>query len=165
MPTLELIQSKIAKLQKQADALIAGKKHTVVQQILGLMLEYGLTATDIEIAGGATKTAKLKAAVDGKTVVGNGHAKGKAPAKYRNPKTGETWSGLARPPAWIKDVKDRSKFLIDGAAAPVALDVKEKRTVPPKYRDPKSGASWTGRGLAPKWIAGAKNRDQFLIEA
>ncbi|WP_342802414.1 H-NS family nucleoid-associated regulatory protein [Paraburkholderia panacisoli] len=33
-----------------------------------------------------------------------------------NPKTGETWSGHARPPAWIKDVKDRSKFLIASSA-------------------------------------------------
>jgi len=32
-----------------------------------------------------------------------------------------------------------------------------------KYRDPKSGAEWSGRGRAPKWIATARNRDRFLI--
>jgi DNA-binding protein H-NS len=32
-----------------------------------------------------------------------------------------------------------------------------------KYRDPKTGAEWSGRGRAPKWIATAKNRDRFLI--
>jgi DNA-binding protein H-NS len=32
-----------------------------------------------------------------------------------------------------------------------------------KYRDPKTGAQWSGRGRAPKWIAAAKNRDRFLI--
>ncbi|TES63850.1 H-NS histone family protein [Burkholderia cepacia] len=37
-----------------------------------------------------------------------------------------------------------------------------KRTVPPKYRDPISGKTWTGRGKPPMWIAG-QNRDQFLI--
>ncbi len=37
-----------------------------------------------------------------------------------------------------------------------------KRTVEPKYRDPETGATWTGRGLAPKWLAG-KNRDDFRI--
>lgn len=36
--------------------------------------------------------------------------------------------------------------------------------VPPKYRDPKTGATWSGRGKAPQWIAGAKNRDRFLIK-
>lgn len=31
-----------------------------------------------------------------------------------------------------------------------------------KYRDPVSGALWSGRGLAPKWIAG-RDRAAFLI--
>ncbi|OHU98937.1 DNA-binding protein [Ralstonia solanacearum] len=39
---------------------------------------------------------------------------------------------------------------------------KVRRTVAPKYRDPKTGATWTGRGRAPAWIAG-KNVDRFLI--
>ena len=34
--------------------------------------------------------------------------------------------------------------------------------VAPKYRDPSSGKTWTGRGKAPKWIDGM-NRDQFMI--
>ncbi|WP_322048072.1 H-NS family nucleoid-associated regulatory protein, partial [Paraburkholderia sp. J67] len=34
---------------------------------------------------------------------------------------------------------------------------------PAKYQDPKSGATWSGRGRAPDWIKGAKNRDRFLI--
>lgn len=32
-----------------------------------------------------------------------------------------------------------------------------------KYRDPTSGKTGTGRGVAPKWIAG-KDRDSFLIK-
>ncbi len=32
-----------------------------------------------------------------------------------------------------------------------------------KYRDPISGKTWTGRGLAPKWLAG-KNKDDYLIK-
>ncbi|MFM0062925.1 H-NS histone family protein [Paraburkholderia aspalathi] len=31
-----------------------------------------------------------------------------------------------------------------------------------KYRDPDSGATWSGRGKPPSWIAG-KDRTQFLI--
>lgn len=34
----------------------------------------------------------------------------------------------------------------------------------PKYRDPATGATWTGRGKPPNWIVG-KDRGQFLIEA
>jgi DNA-binding protein H-NS len=39
----------------------------------------------------------------------------------------------------------------------------KKAPLPPKYQDPKSGNTWSGRGKPPKWIAG-KNRDRFLME-
>ncbi len=32
-----------------------------------------------------------------------------------------------------------------------------------KYQDPKTGATWSGFGRAPGWIAGATNRDAFLV--
>jgi DNA-binding protein H-NS len=35
--------------------------------------------------------------------------------------------------------------------------------VAPKYRDPESGATWSGRGKPPRWIAG-QDRDHFLIQ-
>lgn len=34
----------------------------------------------------------------------------------------------------------------------------------PKYRDAASGATWSGRGRAPHWIAD-KNREDFLVNA
>ena len=34
--------------------------------------------------------------------------------------------------------------------------------VVPKYRDPASGATWSGRGKTPKWINGA-DRSQYAI--
>lgn len=34
--------------------------------------------------------------------------------------------------------------------------------VAPKYRDPATGATWTGRGKAPKWIQD-QDREQFAI--
>ena len=39
---------------------------------------------------------------------------------------------------------------------------KPSGTVAAKYRDPATGATWTGRGKAPKWIDG-KDRAQFAI--
>ncbi|MFN7152402.1 MAG: H-NS family nucleoid-associated regulatory protein [Acidovorax sp.] len=39
---------------------------------------------------------------------------------------------------------------------------KAKGTVAAKYRDPFTGATWTGRGRAPLWIAG-RDRTQFAI--
>ena len=34
--------------------------------------------------------------------------------------------------------------------------------LPPKYMDPKTGKTWSGRGRAPVWLG--KRRDRFLIE-
>ena len=34
--------------------------------------------------------------------------------------------------------------------------------VAPKYRDPATGLTWTGRGKAPKWIQN-ENRENFVI--
>lgn len=174
MATLEAIQARIQKLQVQADALRMKSKQSVIDKIHGLMSKNGLTLEDIgnptRRASKGTKTVKASA---------GGKAKGTLPAKYRNPKTGETWSGRARPPAWIKDVKDRSKYLIDqdDNAAPATAKkrhlkvvstrggkARKKVTVAPKYRDPESGVTWTGRGLPPAWIRDAKDRTPFLIK-
>ncbi|MGH8777764.1 H-NS family nucleoid-associated regulatory protein [Paraburkholderia sp.] len=38
----------------------------------------------------------------------------------------------------------------------------KKAPLPPRYQDPKTGTTWSGRGKPPKWIAG-KNRERFLI--
>ncbi|MFM8547533.1 MAG: H-NS family nucleoid-associated regulatory protein [Betaproteobacteria bacterium] len=42
-------------------------------------------------------------------------------------------------------------------------------TVAPKYRDPETGATWTGRGRPPVWmaakIAAGQTKEQFLIPA
>ncbi|MFY3175268.1 H-NS histone family protein [Achromobacter xylosoxidans] len=45
--------------------------------------------------------------------------------------------------------------------------VKGKIVVEPKYKHPKTGETWTGRGKAPRWLAAAEaageRREQFLI--
>ncbi len=44
-----------------------------------------------------------------------------------------------------------------------------KRKVAPKYKDPQSGATWSGRGLTSKWLAerekAGQKREEFLIKA
>jgi DNA-binding protein H-NS len=37
-----------------------------------------------------------------------------------------------------------------------------KQAAEPKYQDPASGTTWSGRGREPSWIKG-KKRDKFLI--
>jgi len=117
-----------------------------------------------------------------------GSLKSGTPPKYQHPKTGATWTGHGRAPAWIANAKDRTKFLIASSAdaaltASVSTVSKVKTAVkkgaavagagvhrgqrtgpqPAKYLDPKTGAKWSGRGPAPAWLAAAKDRSKFLI--
>jgi DNA-binding protein H-NS len=191
MATLEQIEAKMKKLQEQAEALAARKTQTVVDQIRDIMLKHGLTTADIEAKASGKRVAKGQkvSAAAGETKVAD-VTKTKAAPKYQNPKTGATWTGHGRAPTWIADAKDRSKFLIAGGAeASVAMTAgvasKAKTAVnktasksvgatagkgqrkgpqPALYVDPKSGASWSGRGRAPSWLAGVKDRTRFLID-
>lgn len=118
MATLKQIQARLKKLQAQAESLIARRAQAVLDDIRAMMERHGLTTDDIEKHGKKYKRAAkpnvtLPAPAERRKAVTKMASKGKLPAKYRNPKTGETWSGWARPPAWIANVKDRSKFLID----------------------------------------------------
>jgi DNA-binding protein H-NS len=163
--TLEAIQAKMDRLKAQADALIAKQSSGVVEKIRELMAEHGLTAADINAYAGGTQRARK--------VIAKTMSKGSAAAvKYRDPKTGATWSGHGRAPAWIASAKNRDKFLADVSVASASVAPASKARAagnyargpqPAVYRDPKTGATWSGRGRAPAWIAEAKNRDRFLI--
>jgi DNA-binding protein H-NS len=186
MATLEQIQDKMKRLQVRADAMLAKQAQKVVDQIRRLMLEHGLTTADIEARAKARregtrttagKTSKSEAPTTAKP------GSGKLPAKYRDPKTGATWSGKARPPKWIANAKDRSKFLIEGVGASTVDASSAKSTVrkafktsgatarkgqplgkqPAQYLNAKTGATWSGRGRAPAWLANVRDRTKFLM--
>ncbi|WP_176052969.1 H-NS family nucleoid-associated regulatory protein [Paraburkholderia caribensis] len=179
MATLESLQAKIAKLQAQAEAIARKESSTVIAKVHDIMEKHGLTTADIEahVGGGKKRGRKpgVKLAVKSGGVAKTKSAtgvKGKLRPKYRDPKTGATWSGHARPPQWIAGVKDRTKFLIDSSSAGSVAAAKKpaakagayvRDPQPAKYRDPKTGATWSGRGPAPAWLAGAKDRTKFLI--
>jgi DNA-binding protein H-NS len=80
---------------EQLETARVAELEAVIAQTRQIVLEYGLTAEDI----GLTSKSKKKA---GKKTVA---------AKYMDPKTGVTWSGRGRAPAWIEG-KNRVRFLI-----------------------------------------------------
>ena len=90
----ELIAQK-AKLEEQIEMARAKELEAVIQQVRQTVAEYGLTAEDLGQVPRRGRRAGAKAPV---------------PPKYRDPKTGATWSGRGRAPAWIG--KNRDKFLI-----------------------------------------------------
>jgi DNA-binding protein H-NS len=166
MAALEQIQARLQKLQAQADAIVAKQSSAILETIRGLMEQHGLTTADIDAHLGRKKRgpkAGSKAAAKSAQSV----------PKYRDPKSGATWSGHGRAPGWIANVKDRSKFLVDSGGTSAVLAPAEKAKAagnyvrgpqPAKYRDPKSGATWSGRGRAPDWMASARDRTRYLID-
>ncbi|RDK02410.1 H-NS family nucleoid-associated regulatory protein [Paraburkholderia lacunae] len=98
MSTYKALREQIERLTQKAEAARAVELQAVIAEIRARVSEYGLTEKDIfpPRRGRPAKTAKPVAA-----------------PKYRDPKTGQTWSGRGRTPAWLKS-KDRGRFLIKG---------------------------------------------------
>lgn len=137
MVTLDAIHSKIARLQKQA-AEIAEKQASVgLVRIRDLMARYELSIADIERFIGKRRGRKPSAAA-GKSAARAAGPVG-APV-YADPKTGATWTGRGRAPTWIKDVKDRTKFLIEGAAGDKSKGATAKKAPVKRAAAKRSGA-------------------------
>lgn len=90
----ELLAQREA-LEQQIAAARQSEVADAVQKIRTMISEYGLTQEDV------FPTGKQKRAGTVSTV---------AP-KYRDPATGQTWTGRGKPPVWIRD-QDRSQFEI-----------------------------------------------------
>jgi DNA-binding protein H-NS len=80
----DLLAQKAA-LEKQIADVQREQRSDAINQVKALMAEYGLTLADI----GSKPAAAPKKAVS------------KVAAKYRNPATGDTWSGRGLKPKWL----------------------------------------------------------------
>lgn len=121
--TLASIRKQIADLEKRAEALIKEEAQGAIAKVRELIDRYGLSPEDLGF-GGSAKADKASKATGRRAAAKPGRKK-KAPAKaagvpmYRDPRTGKTWTGRGKPPAWIAGAKSREAFLIgDESAAP-----------------------------------------------
>ncbi len=87
MPTLQELLSQKAELEKQILETQRAERAEAIAKIKALMAEYGLTLADLSSRAAAPKTA-----AGGR----------KAPVKYRNAATGDTWSGRGLQPNWLR---------------------------------------------------------------
>ena len=90
----ELLAQREA-LEQQIAAARKAEVADAVRKIKDLVEAFGLTQEDI------FSTGKQKQKSETRSV----------PPKYRDPVTGQTWTGRGKPPTWIKD-QDRSQFEI-----------------------------------------------------
>jgi DNA-binding protein H-NS len=96
----ELLAQKAA-LEKQIADVQREQRAEAIAQVKTLMAEYGLTLADI---GGATKA-----------TVAPRRASAKVAAKYRDPASGNTWSGRGLKPKWLTTALESGRTLSDFA--------------------------------------------------
>lgn len=71
--------------------------------------------------------------------------------------------------AKVRELMDRHGLSVADlvAATKVRNGVKPGSKVAPKYRDPATGSTWTGRGLKPRWLtlalSAGKSLEDFAI--
>jgi DNA-binding protein H-NS len=95
MASYKQLTAQLEKLHKEVAVAREKEIAQAIVEIRQAIAEYDLTAEELGFTS--------------KRAVGRKPA---SVAKYRNPKTGETWSGRGRSPAWLAG-KNRERFLIE----------------------------------------------------
>ncbi|CAM2196611.1 DNA-binding protein H-NS [Paraburkholderia kururiensis] len=95
MPSYKQLTAQLEKLHKEVAVAREKELAQAIAEIKEKIAEYGITAEELGFSGKRSVARKRP-----------------LPAKYRNPKTGETWSGRGRAPAWLVG-KNRDRFLIE----------------------------------------------------
>ena len=96
MSSLKDLLSQIETLQNQVAEVRQKEVGDAIAKVRAMIDEYQLTASDV-FPGGKTKSSTKKT--------------GKVAAKYRDPLTGNTWSGRGLAPKWMAG-KNKADYLI-----------------------------------------------------
>lgn len=96
MASYKQLTAQLEKLHKEVEAARQKEIAEAIADIKQKVAEYDLTAEELGFTSERKPSRKSAAPV----------------ARYRNPKTGETWSGRGRSPGWL-DGKNRERFLIE----------------------------------------------------
>ena len=104
----EALEKQIANFQRE-------QRGEAIAKVRAMMAEYGLTVADLG-AGKAAAPAPSGAAAPAKKGKRASAAAGKKVApKYRNPATGDTWSGRGLKPKWLTAALASGRALSDFA--------------------------------------------------
>lgn len=99
MPTIQELLAQRDALEKQIAEAQRSAKADAIAKVKALMSEYGLTAADLSGKVSAAKTDTSR----------------KVAAKYRDPETGQSWSGRGLKPKWLQTALAAGKSLQDFA--------------------------------------------------
>jgi DNA-binding protein H-NS len=107
MASYQELKSQAEDLMRQAEAARKAEIGSAIAEIKAKMLTYGITLDDL---GGKAKAARGRKPKLAKAAKSAKPAKDKAKpvkarkpvaVKYRNPETGETWTGRGKAPKWL----------------------------------------------------------------
>jgi DNA-binding protein H-NS len=101
MPSLKELLAQKAALEQQISDAHREERASAIAQVKALMSEHGLTLADL----GARSTPAPK----------RGSSGNKVPAKFRDPATGNAWSGRGLQPKWLKAAVANGRKLEDFA--------------------------------------------------
>lgn len=82
--------AKKAELEQQIIELQRAERAQAIAQVKALMAQHGLSLADLGARAASAPASKPA------------RAGGKVPAKYRDPASGQTWSGRGLQPKWLK---------------------------------------------------------------
>jgi DNA-binding protein H-NS len=149
MSKLTALKKQIAALQAQAERIAKTEMSSAIAKVKDIMAEFNLTIEHLTHSGDS-KRAATKPKVKTASV-----------AKYADPKTGKTWSGVGRAPGWIAGAKNRDVFLVGKSAAAESADkapaaAKKAPAKAAKAAKAVKAAKKTAKPAAKKAVAPAK---------
>ena len=97
MTTLKEIDAQLAALQAQREEIRKNELKTAVDKVRSLVAEYGLSESDVFPPARGARSAATSGT--------------KVAPKYRDPATGQTWTGRGKAPKWIQG-QNREQFVI-----------------------------------------------------
>ena len=104
---LEELEKAMLLAQKEYQEALDDEKNKAIQQVMYVIRQFKLTAVDLELA--PEQQAPKKAG-----------SRAPAKPKYKNPNTGDVWTGRGVAPRWLSDLEangaKRENFLIDPTA-------------------------------------------------
>jgi len=142
MATYADVKKQIAQLEKKAADLRKVEVAKAVANIREQMAKYELTAEDI---------APVKSSAKAKAATRSPKVKVGKPAKYMDPKSGKTWTGHGKAPAWIAVATKKGRrddFLIEKVTQ--EKDAKPSEAAAPKAPATASKSAGTPKKVAPK---------------
>lgn len=105
--TIAAIQKQIAQLQQQAEKIRQQERAATIARLRETIAAHDISADELF---GTARPASRKAVAKKTKAAAKPNV---GVPKYRDPKTGKTWTGTGKPPAWIAGARDRTKFLIE----------------------------------------------------